>query len=166
MSIMGNMIGSYSQLGKTFVIEDESGNELTGVVTSKEQLFDATVADVKIGKTFASDNGVEVGTDTKTYRTYQSIRLIRAGSAYTIPLNEYDQYDYTQLQCVIVLKNTGASDSFAADKVVLDNGVYQAGAIEKLATVTKNSDTKSIDLNLTNNTNAAQYIRFFTYKEE
>ena len=38
--ISGNMVGSYSQLGKTFIITDADGNELTGVVTENVQIFD------------------------------------------------------------------------------------------------------------------------------
>jgi hypothetical protein len=166
MSIAGNMIGSYSQIGKTFVIVDDNENELMGVCTEQEVIFDATAADIKIGKIAATDSGVTEGENTITYRTYHSTRLIRAGSAYTIPLSDYDQYDYTHLQCIIVLKNTSLSNSVAADKVVINDGVYQVGSINQISVVTKNAGTKSIDLNLINNTDETQYIRFFTYKDE
>ena len=36
MPIYGNMVGAYSQMGKTFILEDENSNEMTGVVTDKE----------------------------------------------------------------------------------------------------------------------------------
>ena len=35
MSISGNLVGSYSQIGKTFILTDENGNELTGVVVDQ-----------------------------------------------------------------------------------------------------------------------------------
>ena len=60
--ISGNMVGSYSQLGKTLVLEDEQGNAITGVIVGQETIFDATPADVRFGKTFANDEGVQVGT--------------------------------------------------------------------------------------------------------
>ena len=60
--IYGNMVGAYSNLGKTFVIEDENGNELTGVITDIEQIFSATTDDVNAGKVFASNDGIQVGT--------------------------------------------------------------------------------------------------------
>ena len=61
MSIMGNMVGSYSQIGKTFIIEDENGNELTGVATSNEVILTATDSDVRDGSIYAGDHGISVG---------------------------------------------------------------------------------------------------------
>ena len=60
--ISGNMVGSYSQLGKTFILTDEYGNEITGVVVDQETVFTATDNDVREGKTYASNDGVSVGT--------------------------------------------------------------------------------------------------------
>lgn len=62
MSIIGNVVGCYSSLGKTMVLEDEYGNELTGVVVDQFALFDAEPDDVTLDKVFAGDNGVQVGT--------------------------------------------------------------------------------------------------------
>ena len=62
MKIVGNMVGCYSPMGKTFIIEDESGNELTGVVVDSQVLFTAVDSDVRKGKVYASDNGVSTGT--------------------------------------------------------------------------------------------------------
>ena len=60
--ISGNMVGSYSSLGKTFIIQDEDGNEITGVVVDSEVIFTATDSDVRAGKVYASNDGVSVGT--------------------------------------------------------------------------------------------------------
>jgi hypothetical protein len=60
--INGNMVGSYSQIGKTFILVDESGKELTGVVVEQETVFTATDNDVRSGKVYASNDGVSVGT--------------------------------------------------------------------------------------------------------
>ena len=32
MKIVGNVVGCYSPMGKSFIIADENGNEMTGVV--------------------------------------------------------------------------------------------------------------------------------------
>lgn len=61
MKIVGNMIGSYSPLGKTFILEDEDGNEVVGVVVDSEVIFTATDSDVISGKVYASDDGVSIG---------------------------------------------------------------------------------------------------------
>lgn len=60
--ISGNMVGAYSPIGKTFIIVDEDGNEIIGVVVEKETVFTAVDNDVRVGKVYASDNGVSVGT--------------------------------------------------------------------------------------------------------
>ena len=60
--IIGNMVGSYSPMGKTMIIVDENGNELLGVITEGEVIFTATDSDVRSGKVYASDEGVSVGT--------------------------------------------------------------------------------------------------------
>ena len=60
--INGNMVGSYSQIGKTLMLVDEDGNEITGVIVDSEVIFTATDSDVRSGKIYASNDGVSVGT--------------------------------------------------------------------------------------------------------
>lgn len=60
--IVGNMVGSYSSMGKTFIIEDGDGNEFLGVVVDSEIIFTAVDSDVRKGKVYAADEGVSVGT--------------------------------------------------------------------------------------------------------
>lgn len=164
--ISGNMVGSYSQLGKTLVLEDEQGNAITGVIVGQEVIFDATPDDVKIGKTFASDEGVAKGIDTRTYRTTQSNILIWPGESYSIPLSDYDKWDYTKLQCVIAKFNTSSVDSTSANKVVLNDTVYAVNSAEALSDVVKNSESKLIFLGIVNDTEDLYMIHYFTYKEE
>lgn len=60
--IYGNVVGCGSGFGKTFLLEDENGVQLTGVVVEEEVIFTATDADVLKGKVYAGDNGVSTGT--------------------------------------------------------------------------------------------------------
>lgn len=62
MKIVGNMVGCYSPMGKTFIIEDENGNEITCIVVDQETVFTATAADIVKGKVAGTDDGVVVGT--------------------------------------------------------------------------------------------------------
>ena len=166
MSIMGNMIGSYSQIGRTFVLTDENGTELIGVCTEKEVIFDATAADIKIGKTAATDSGITEGTDTKTYRTTHAWWLVFPGESFSIPLQEFDKYNYTAFQAMIAEFNTTQFDSVFVDKISLNDAVYNVCSTEKLADTTKNLLSKSIDLNVVNNTDNVYIIHYNTYKEE
>lgn len=61
--ISGNMVGSFSPIGKTLILVDENGNEIAaGVIVDSEVIFTATDSDVRKGKVYASDGGVSTGT--------------------------------------------------------------------------------------------------------
>lgn len=61
MSICGNVIGGTAPI-KTLKIVDEDNNEYVGVVVGSEIIFTAVDSDVRVGKVYASDHGVSVGT--------------------------------------------------------------------------------------------------------
>lgn len=166
MSIVGNMVGCYSPMGKTFIIEDANGNEFTAVCVDQEQIFTATDNDVREGFVYAGDTGVSTGTkNIPAYRTTQKMSLIFPGEAFSIKLSQYDQYNYTQLQCIIV-RYGEEGDRRAANKIVIGDNVYAVNSSSVLSNVTKNVETKSIDLNITNDTEDMQAVYLFTYREE
>ena len=168
MSIIGNMAGCYSPMGKTFIITDENGNEITGVVTEQEQIFTATDNDVREGMVYAGDGGVSTGTKIiPTYHTYQGVRVVPKGSAATIPnIDEnIDYYDYTKLQSIICSYNTSLADSVAAQKVLIEDNIYNAQSVESISIVTKNHESKIIELGITNDSETHWVNRYFMYKE-
>ena len=163
--ISGNMVGSYSQIGKTFVIQDEDGNELMAVVTDQEQIFTAGDNDVREGLVYASDSGVSTGTKViPSYFTREGNRVILNNSQFIIPIVEYD---YTKLQVIICPFNTTINDSVAAEKVVINDSVYSVLSTEVVSTVTKepNGSSGVINLGITNQTGKPCLLRYFTYKE-
>lgn len=164
--INGNAVGGIVGYGKTFVLTDENGNEITGIVVGEETVFTAQPSDIKIGKTAATESGVVEGTDTKTYRTNTGRRAILPGESFLIPLIDYDAYNYTKFQCIITVFNTTLDDSVSAEKISLGDSVYAVNTTSALSDVIKNSANKSIELNITNNTENVYVINYFTYKEE
>ena len=167
MAIYGNMIGSSGGiLGKTVEIISDDGVDLIGVVVDQEQVLDAKPSDVRIGKKVVSDNGIIEGTNTINYRTQSGSRLIKPGQSFSIPLTMYNQYDYTKFQGIIVLFNSDYSDSAETMAITINDSVFSATNYNKLSDITKNIDTKSIDLNITNNSDNIYSIRYFTYREE
>lgn len=167
MSISGNFVGSYSQIGKTFIITDENGNEITGVVVDNPVVFSATDNDVRDGLVYASNDGVSTGAkEILEYRTTYSSRLILPGQNYYIPLSDHNMYNYTKLQCLIAEFNTSSDDSVNVVSIVIGDSVYAANSTEVLANIIKNSETQSIDLNMTNDTDKSYMIHYFTYKQE
>lgn len=166
--IMGNMIGCYSQIGKTFILTDDTGNEFTGVVTDNEVIFTATDNDVREGSVYASDGGVSIGTkNIPLYHTCQGSKLVTVGSALTIAnvISNIDSYDYTKLQAMVCTFNSNISDSVSTEKVVIDDNVYNVMSTEVVSSVTKNHDEKIVELGVVNNTDSMMILRFFMYKE-
>ena len=161
--ISGNMVGSYSPVGQTFIIDDGNGNEIIGVVTANEQVFDATPEDVKLGKTFAYDGGVGVGTDTRL--AVASSCIIEPGAPLTVLLSDYDAYDYTKFQAIITVRSSDYSNSATIVGYVLNGSVFLVGSSTKVSSLSKNTNTKSIDFNINNNSAQAYEIHYFTYRE-
>lgn len=164
--IIGNMIGSYSQIGKTFILTDESGAEYTGVVTDQEVIFDATDNDVREGSVYASDAGVSTGTKViPSYHTAHGARIITKNANFSVKIEDLNRYDYTALHGIICSYNTTLTNSVAAEKVVLYDAVYPVQSTDAISTVVKDDETKSIVLGITNDTTQMKVFRYMTYKE-
>ena len=167
MAIYGNPVGGALN-AKIFMLEVNGGKtEIAATVVGEETVFDATPNDVRTGKKFATSSGVEVGTkDIPTYRTAQGAVIIKPNENFSIVLEGYSQYDYTKLQCLISKFNTSVDDSVAVDKVVIGDNVYAVNSTIPLAAVTKDAATKSIKLNIKNESSVDYVLRYFTYREE
>lgn len=164
--ISGNMIGSYSQIGKTFVFVDEDGNEVAGVVTDNPVIFTATDDDVREGVIYASSDGVSTGTKViPSYHTTDGFKVVTNGSKFSITLDNLDKYNYTKLQAIICDFNTNASNSTAANKVAINDNVYNVNLTNVVSAISKDDNAKAIDFGITNNSGKTQILRFFTYKE-
>lgn len=165
--IYGNMVGGGSAPLKTLILTDKNGNEVVGVVTESVQIFDATPADVRINKTFVSDNGIETGENTITYRTTVGYKIVAPGSVFSVSLPRYNEYNYTSFQCLMCVADlANINNSVCTTMISINNGVYEVNSTIKLADVSKNAETKSVDLNVTNNSESYYLIYFSTYCQE
>lgn len=162
--LYGNVAGGFGN-PKTYILTDNNGKEITGVLVNNVTVFDATPEDVRVDKVFASDEGVQTGVDTKTYRTTMASRVIKPGESLSIPLTYYNAYDYTKFQGVIVLHNTSYSTTVNTIGVTVGDSVFSIDT-SKLASITKNAETKSIDFNIVNTTTNTYEIFYSTYREE
>lgn len=164
--INGNMVGSYSHLGKTFTLVDESGAEYTGVVVENEQKFTATDNDVREGSVYASDEGASVGTKViPAYYTTEGYKAVMVGDEFVIDLSDSDRYDYTKLQAIICPYNTSIANSVSAEKVAIDNNVYAVQSTTIVSAITKNTNNKTVSFGITNTGTVPYILRYFTYKE-
>lgn len=166
--IYGNTVGCGAGLPKSFLLETEDGVELAGVLVDEVTVFTADESkDIREGKIAATEKGVVTGTKRiPSYETIRSSRGIRPGGSFYIPLSAYDLYNYTQFQCVIAKWGTTPADSVEVDKIGIYDHIYPVSSTEALSDITKNSDRKSIDLNIINNTDDTYCIHYFTFKED
>ena len=163
MSISGNMVGSYSQIGKTFILVDEDGNEITGVVVDQETVFTAGDNDVREGMVYASDSGVSTGTkEIPPYHTTEGRRVVTNGSKFILPIQNYD---YTVLQAMICSYNTSLNNSVAVEKVVINDNIYDVQSTTSISVLQKDNENESIDFGITNTSGGMCLIRYITYKE-
>lgn len=167
MSVIGNIVGGVSSLGKTLIIEDENGNELTGVVTEQEQIFTATDNDVREGSVYAGDAGISTGTKViPSYHTRVGYKKINIGSSLKITFHDsLDLYDFTKLQIIICRYSDSFANSVQSEKVVIGETLYDVNSTVPISTVTKDPENKTIDLGITNESDTAYILRYFTYKE-
>lgn len=162
MSILGQPAGGFG-FPKTFIITDESGNEMTAVLTDSVKVFDATANDIRLGKLAATDNGITEGMkEIPAYHTQFGSRCVRDGEEFVLPITNYD---YTELQAIFCPFNTSLEDSVATDRVVIDDKVYPAGSAVSEASITVNHDLGRVEFGITNNSGKTCVIRYSTYKE-
>lgn len=166
--IVGNMIGGNPLTPKTYIFLTEDGQEIPGVLVDSEIILTATANDIRKDSVAVTDTGITTGTKViPAYHTYTGFRLITAGSTVTIPNidSATNIYDYTKLQAMLCDFNTNQNNSVAVHKVSIDDKVYNVQSTESIATVTKNHDSKTIVLGITNDTDAKWVLRYFMYKE-
>ena len=165
--IVGNMIGGHPSTPKTCIFQTESGQEIFAVLVDSEELLTATGDDIRLGKTAATNYGVIEGNKViPTYHTNQGAQIIPNGGTYKISsLAALDAYDFTKIQAIICKYSTTLSKSVAANKVVIEDKVYNVDSTEPISTLVKDGANKVIDFGLVNNTGLPQVLRFFTYKE-
>ena len=164
--ISGNMVGSYSQIGKTFILVDDEGNEITGVCVDNPVVFTANATeDIRQGKVAATDEGVVIGSKViPAYTVWTGKKLIKSGSEFAITLSSQNGYDYTEIQCIICPFNTSINDSVITEWVVIGDNIYTTASADAVSTLTKNSENKTIVFNMTNSSNLNYIIRYYVYK--
>lgn len=160
--ISGNMIGSYSQIGKTFTLVDEDGNELTGIVVDRMTIFDATDNDVREGMVYASGSGVSTGTKIiPVYYAGYGCKIISANSAVTISTPEYD---YDDILIVISRYNTTTANSVVSTFTSIDNSMYAVGNSVKVSDIVVDMNNKKINLGIVSSEKSV--VRYFVIREE
>lgn len=167
-SIVGKVIGGGGSTAKTYILKTEDGQEIPAVLTEDTVNLTATANDIRLGTVAVTNDGVIEGTKViPAYHTFEGFRVVTAGSTVTIPnFNTIvDIYDYTKLQTMLCAFNTNVDNSVSVEKVSIGDSVYNVQSVDAISSVTKNHDTKTINLGITNETGKPMILRYFTYKE-
>lgn len=158
--------GSYEPEDQTYILVDEDGNEIAGVLLDEEVDLTATPNDIRLGTTAITDAGVTEGEkEIPNYLAEEGKRVIKSGDQLDIPL--YSEIcEYTHLQAIICVYNTSTSNSVAANKVVIGDNVYAVGSTDVLATVTVDTNSQTIKLGLFNDSDSSLVVRYTIIKED
>lgn len=153
-------------LATTYILVDEDGYEIPATLVEEEVELTATANDIRLGTTAVTDDGVIEGEkEIPSYNTEEGYKLVPAGSSFSLSLPLLDMYDFTKLQIIVCAFSGSVSGSVAADRVVINDGVYAVNSSELISTVTKNDSNKTIELGIMNSGSAIYLMRYITYKE-
>lgn len=152
-----------SDIGETYILEDENGNEVVGVLVSNETVFDATANDIRLGKTAATERGVTLGEKViPSCYTTEGYKIIPVGGGVQL---RTATFDYTKLQALICEFNTNLLNSVATEKVAINNNVYKVQSVDSLSVIIKDEVENSINFGIINDSDKPQILRYFYYKE-
>lgn len=164
--IYGNTIGGVAPVN-VFELELEDGTVLNGVVTEEPPVITATPNDIRLGKTVILSDGLVEGTkDIPAYRTRMGAKVILPQKNFSVQLSNHDLYDYTKIQCIVVKHSSDYSESADSLFITIDDNVYSIETHNKVSSITKDIDNKSIDLNIMNDGEDVCALRYFTCREE
>lgn len=150
----------------TFILVDKDGNEYPAVYVDSDTVITATPNDIRKGTTAITAEGVITGEKViPAYYTTEGIRIVPVGSDLKIPFSS-DRYDFTKLQAIICPFTSSYASSVAAEKVVIDENVYNVKSVDVVSIVQKDSINREVHLGVTNDSDTPYVLRYFTYKEE
>ena len=150
----------------TFILVDKDGNEYPAAYVDSDLVFTATPNDIRKGYTAITAEGPVVGEkEIPNYRAQEGSVIVRIGKNLDIRLYS-DMCEYTTLQAIICNLADPIENSVSAQKVVLDNNVYNVNSTNSLSVVTVKSDTQTIKLGLINDTDENVTIRYMIIKED
>lgn len=144
--ILGNALGAFG-FPKTYILTDENGNELVGVVTESEIIFTATDNDVREGSVYAGDGGVSTGTkEIPPYYARYGLKVLLAGKEAIISV---PKYNYSNLLITISTYDTDINQSVDVSYVSVDNSIYEIGNSIKISDAIMNEEAHQIELGVT-----------------
>ncbi len=150
----------------TFILVDTDGNEYPAVYVDSDTVCTATANDIRKGSVAITPEGVIEGTkEIPNYRAEEGITFVDPKSTLDIAVFS-DMCEYTVLQAIICAYNTTVDDSVSAEKVVINDAVYNVNSTTVLTKVSIDPEAQTIKLGITNNDEKVLIIRYMIIKED
>jgi hypothetical protein len=148
----------------TYILVDENGVEVPAVLVDEKVTLTATTNDIRIGTTAVTEEGVVTGEkEIPAYHTSEGFSVITAGQPVRIMLVE--DCEYTKLQALVCAYNSSMTNSVATEKISVNDRVYPVNSTESISAVTVDTNAKTINFGITNDSGKLQILRYFMYKE-
>lgn len=147
----------------TFVLVDEYGNEYTAAYVDSDVVITAGANDIRKGYTAITAEGMITGEKViPAYYVNAGYKVITAGSRFVLQIADYN---YHKLQAIFCPFNASISKSVLAEKVAIDDAVYNALSNEVITAIVKDSENTCVDFGFINETDSMYLIRYFMYTE-
>lgn len=147
----------------TFILVDEDGNEYPAIYAGSDVVCTATENDIRKGCTAMTPEGIIEGTkEIPAYYTTEGYKLIPNGSTFLLMIPDYD---YTKLQAIICPFDSTIENSVSAEKIVVGANVYSVKSNVVEATVSVDTESKTINFGFDNTFGMPYLLRYFIYKE-
>ena len=148
----------------SYVLANADGTQkVYAQLSSKDPItLTATENDIRQNTSAITNTGYTQGTkDIPAYHSQTGLKVIPAGSEVSITL---PKHDYSELQVILSKFNTSVYDSVEVVATSIEDSVYEAKATTKLADITLDDATETINFGIT--ADVKSVLRYFTMKEE
>lgn len=151
-----------------FILRDDAGTEIVGVLVSNETVLTATADDIRKGELAVTEEGITEGTKViPKYFVSNGYKAVSPGAkiAFRLLDSGVGMADYTKLQAIVCEYAGSVSKSTAAEMIAIDESVYQVKSNIVEATITKDKETHTIDFGVTNTSENRYVVRYVICKE-
>ena len=148
----------------SYVLANADGTQkIYAQLSSKEPItLTATENDIRLGSTAITNVGYTEGAkDIPAYHSMYGKKIIQAGQEAS--LTNYE-YDYKNLMVTIAPYNSSIGESTSINYVSVDDAMYEAKNVAKLADITKDASSETINLGIT--VTEKSVLRYFVVREE
>lgn len=148
----------------SYVLTNGDGSARAYAVKSAEEAITltATENDIRKATTAITDKGYTEGQkDIPAYHTQTGKKIVQAGATVSITLEDYE---FTHIHAMLSTFDTNIAGSVSVYANVVEGALYAANSNTKLADLTIDAETSTINLGITAENKSV--LRYFLIREE